>query len=547
LEANKALHEEMAEHKKTEKELLAARQAADAASRAKSEFLANMSHEIRTPMNAVIGMAGLLLDTSLTSEQRDYVETIHSSGDALLSIINDILDFSKIDEGKMRLEHQPFNLEECIESSLDMVAAKAVEKGLDLNYMVDEDIPRTILGDSARLRQVLANLLSNAVKFTDSGQVMVSVHRGDEPDEIQFEVTDTGIGISGEDMGKLFLSFNQIDTSASRKYGGTGLGLAISKRLVELMEGKIWVESEIGRGSTFHFQIRAKFAPEQVQDLRLAGKRIMAVVNNEACLKSLVHHARSWGMQICPVVSAFEARELAKSGFDVVILDMQVPQAEDLIVDLQDTVPVISIAPLGHRGAGRRISLTKPVKLSRLHAALRDVLLPKSQTTKKISPRTCQQDLRILLAEDNPVNQKVALLMLKKLGYRADVAANGREVLMTLKRQRYDAVLMDVQMPEMDGFEAAQVIKEMDPERRPKDPGHDRLCPGRRQGEMLGCRHGRLHFQAGSDEGAKDGTGEPAKQQLLPRERSAETGYCFRITSSRGRRGVAEGKQHIPS
>jgi len=466
--ANKALHEEMAEHKKTEKELLAARQAADAASRAKSEFLANMSHEIRTPMNAVIGMAGLLLDTSLTSEQRDYVETIHSSGDALLSIINDILDFSKIDEGKMRLEHQPFNLEECIESSLDMVAAKAVEKGLDLNYMVDEDIPRTILGDSARLRQVLANLLSNAVKFTDSGQVMVSVHRGDEPDEIQFEVTDTGIGISGEDMGKLFLSFNQIDTSASRKYGGTGLGLAISKRLVELMEGKIWVESEIGRGSTFHFQIRAKFAPEQVQDLRLAGKRIMAVVNNEACLKSLVHHARSWGMQICPVVSAFEARELAKSGFDVVILDMQVPQAEDLIVDLQDTVPVISIAPLGHRGAGRRISLTKPVKLSRLHAALRDVLLPKSQTTKKISPRTCQQDLRILLAEDNPVNQKVALLMLKKLGYRADVAANGREVLMTLKRQRYDAVLMDVQMPEMDGFEAAQVIKEMDPERRPK-------------------------------------------------------------------------------
>ena len=467
LRANEALHEEMAEHKKTERELLGARQAADAASRAKSEFLANMSHEIRTPMNAVIGMAGLLLDTSLTLEQRDYVETIHSSGDALLSIINDILDFSKIDEGKMRLEHQPFNLEVCIESSLDMVAAKAVEKGLELNYMVDEGVPLTILGDSTRLRQVLANLLSNAVKFTDKGQVMVAVHKGDGPDEIQFDVKDTGIGISREDMGKLFLSFSQIDTSASRKYGGTGLGLAISKRLVELMEGKIWAESEIGKGSTFHFKIKAKSAPGQVQDLRLAGKRMMAVVNNEACLKSLVNHARSWGMQIYPVVSASEARDLAKSSFDVAILDMQVPEAEDLIADLQDTVPVISIAPIGQRGAGR-ISLTKPVKLSRLRAALRDVLLPKNQSTKKIHSKACQRDMRILLAEDNPVNQKVALLMLKKLGYRADVAANGREVLQALKRQKYDAVLMDVQMPEMDGLEAAKVIKEMDPERRPK-------------------------------------------------------------------------------
>ncbi|VVB67773.1 Methanogenesis regulatory histidine kinase FilI [uncultured archaeon] len=467
LRANEALHEEMAEHKKTERELLGARQAADAASRSKSEFLANMSHEIRTPMNAVIGMAGLLLDTNLTSEQRDYVETIHSSGDALLSIINDILDFSKIDEGKMKLEHQPFNLEECIESSLDMVAAKAAEKGLELSYTVDEGVPLTILGDSARLRQVLANLLSNAVKFTDKGQVMVAVHKGDGPDEIQFEVRDTGIGISQEDLGKLFLSFSQIDTSASRKYGGTGLGLAISKRLVELMEGQIWVESEFGKGSTFHFKIEAKSIPAQVQDLRLAGKRMMAVVNNEACLKSLANHARSWGMHIYPVVSASEARELAKSSFDVAILDMQVPEAEDLIADLQDAMPVISIAPLGHRGAGK-ITITKPFKLSRLRAALKDVLLPTNQRTKKISSRACQQDMRILLAEDNPVNQKVALLMLKRLGYRADVAANGREVLQALKRQRYDAILMYVQMPEMDGLEAAKIIKEMDPEKRPK-------------------------------------------------------------------------------
>ncbi|MGV8088954.1 MAG: ATP-binding protein [Methanothrix sp.] len=462
LRINRALNEEMLEHKETEKKLLQAQQAADAASRSMGEFLAYMSHEIRTPMNSVIGLAGLLLETNLSPEQRDYVQIIHSSGDALLSIINDILDFSKINEGKMKLELEPFSLRKCIDRSINMVAAKAAEKGLEIGYDLDDLVPQTVVGDSARLQQILVNLLGNAVKFTERGRVSLGVKMGDEPGMLHFSVADTGIGISRSDMKKLFHSFSQADASTSRKYGGTGLGLSISRKLAEQMGGRIWVESEVGRGSTFHFQIKAEESSgDDASNQLLAGKRIIALVGSEEPLRELISQCQRLGMQIQPVVSAGEAEEMVPGSFDAAIVDIDVPGAEMILPDIARRLPTIILAT--HDGQfPERVTLAKPVSEIGLKLAMKDALFSNSRSAREPGYQEVDhRDLKILLAEDNPVNRKVALLMLNKLGYKADVVSNGAEAVQALSHKHYDVVLMDVQMPKMDGLEATRAILNM--------------------------------------------------------------------------------------
>ena len=481
---------DLSERKAIEAAQKEARDQAIEASRLKSEFLANMSHEIRTPLNGVIGMTSLLLNTSMNDEQQEYCETIKTSGDLLLALINDILDFSKIEAGKLELEARPFDLRSCVEDALDVIAAPATAKGLELAYWLHESVPPAIVGDVTRLRQIIVNLLSNAVKFTQKGEILVNVKRvpamaGPAGEiTIAFEVVDTGIGIPAERMDRLFLSFSQIDASTTRRFGGTGLGLAISKRLIEMMGGEITVSSVVGKGTTFRFTIRTRGVPGRKKVFRykdqpvLQGRRVL-VVDDNATNRQIVHRQlNQWGMDVVEADSGAHALQLLPemNNCALILLDMHMPEmdgvelAQQIKSALPSAPPMVMLSSVGdtrpeNEAAQLAAYLTKPIKPKLLQSTIVGVLAQEQgQGAGQFAGEDGSEDvrvesLRILLAEDNLVNQKVARRILAKLGYEVDVVATGQAALDAVRRRDYDVILMDVQMPEMDGVEATRIIR----------------------------------------------------------------------------------------